>query len=88
MKRKFRVTLWINDQPFYHFCKTMMDVLVLIEAAIGKCLSEEQRKVMIDVMVGMLMRETDVECSLTSEEKAMHVSLAYVDPSNIAAIVA
>lgn len=86
MKRKFRVTLWINDQPFYHFCKTMPEVLDMIENAIGKCLSEEQRKVMIDVMVGMLMRETDVECSLTSEEKSMHVSLAYVDPMNVSAI--
>lgn len=66
----------------------MMDVLLLIETAIGKCLSEEQRKVMINVMVGMLMRETDVECSLTDETKTMRVSLAYIDPMNVSAIVA
>ena len=85
MKRKFRVTLWINGQPFHHFCKTIPEVLDMLETASGKCLSEQQRNVMIDVMVGMLMRETDVECSLTSEEKSMHISLAYVDPSNFAA---
>lgn len=86
MNRRFRVTLWINDLPFYHFCKTMMDVLTLVETSTGKYLSEEQRKVMIDVMVGMLMRDTDVECSLTAEDKQMRVSLAYIDPMKLAAI--
>lgn len=78
MKKQFRVTLWLHNQPFHCFCRTMPDVLDALEKAIGRDLSYEQRSALIGVMVEMRMRETTVECSLTAEDRQMHVSLAYM----------
>lgn len=87
MKRKFRITLWVNEAPFSAFCKTMWDALILIEKATGKPLEDPQRRNVIDVMVAMLMADRDVDCSLPAKHEDVRISLSYIDPLNVASIV-